>query len=125
MQIETLEKNQIPIAVVYSEEAVITDVQSALDFIMQIKYETGAQRVVINKKALCGEFFILSTKLAGEILQKYIHYHVKLAVYGDFSHYTSKPLKDFFYESNQGKDFFFTATREQAIEKLTSAGKRA
>jgi len=60
----------------------------------------------------------LSTGLAGEILQKFINYHIKIAIYGDYSNYTSKPLKDFIYECNHGKDFFFTATKEEGIEKL-------
>lgn len=42
-------------------------------------------------------------------------------IYGDYSHYTSKPLKDFIYESNHGKDFFFVATKEEAIQKLAQA----
>ena len=54
------------------------------------------------------------------MLQKFINYHIKAAIYGDFSHYTSKPLHDFLYESNQGKDFFFTATQEEAIERLAA-----
>ena len=65
------------------------------------------------------DFFILSTGLAGEILQKYINYDGLIAIYGDFSHYTSKPLKDFIYESNKGKDVFVVATEDEAIEKLT------
>lgn len=43
---------------------------------------------------------------------------MKFAIYGDFSKYTSKPLKDFMYESNHGKDIFFVENEEQAIEKL-------
>lgn len=54
-------------------------------------------------------FFILRTQLAGEILQKFINYQAKLAIYGDYTKYTSKPLKDFIYESNKGNDFFFVA----------------
>lgn len=56
--------------------------------------------------------------MAGEILQKFINYHVKIAIYGDYSVYTSKPLRDFIYESNHGKDVFFVETKEEAIQKL-------
>lgn len=42
----------------------------------------------------------------------------------DISFYTSKPLKDFIYESNQGKDVFFPATKEDAVERLVSAPSR-
>ena len=65
------------------------------------------------------DFFVLSTRLAGEILQKFINYGGRIAIYGDFSKYTSKPLKDFIYESNKGKDVFFVESKEQAIDRLT------
>lgn len=121
MNIEHLNMNGMDIAVVSSDETVITDVQSALDLAMTVKYETGAANIVIGKRLICEDFFILSTKLAGEILQKFINYRVKMAVYGDYSRYTSKPLKDFIYESNKGKDFFFVSTKEDAIQRLTQA----
>ncbi|MDE6918007.1 MAG: DUF4180 domain-containing protein [Lachnospiraceae bacterium] len=118
MNIEYLKENGVDIAVVTSEEVVIADVQSALDLAMSIKYDTGAARIVVDKAAVCEAFFILSTGMAGEILQKFINYHVKLAIYGDYSQYTSKPLKDFIYESNNGSNFFVVQTREEAVQKL-------
>ena len=121
MNIEYLTDNGIELAVVSSDEAVIVDARSALDLAMRVKYEAGAERIVLAKHAICGDFFILSTGLAGEIRQKFINYHVKMAVYGDYSHYTSKPLNDFIYESNCGKDFFFVSTKEEAIQKLMKA----
>ncbi len=45
---------------------------------------------------------------------------VKMAVIGDFSGYTSKPLKDFIYESNHGSDFCFVSDMEKGIEKLAA-----
>ena len=119
MNIEYLKDNEIEIAVVSGDEVVITDTQSALDLVMTVKYETKAARFVIDKNMICEDFFVLSTGMAGEILQKFMNYQVKMAVYGDYSHYTSKPLKDFIYESNHGKDFFFVSTKEEAIQKLT------
>ncbi len=119
MNIEYLKDNGIEIAVVSGDDVVITDTQSALDLAMTVKYETKAARFVIDKNMICEDFFVLSTGMAGEILQKFMNYQVKMAVYGDYSHYTSKPLKDFIYESNHGKDFFFVSTKEEAIQKLT------
>lgn len=121
MNIEKIQAGDVAIAVITGDEEVITDVSSAMDLMLTARYETGADRLVIDKRAVCDEFFILSTGLAGEILQKFINYRVKAAFYGDYTHYTSKPLKDFIYESNQGKDFFFTATKEEAIEALAAA----
>ena len=119
MNIEHLVKNENSIAVVSGDERIITDSSSALDLAMTVKYETGANRIVINKEMFAEDFFILSTGLAGEILQKFITYQIKIAVWGDYSKYTSKPLKDFIYESNNGKDFFFVSEKEEAIKRLS------
>lgn len=106
------------VAIVSSTEIVISDVQSALDLIATVQYETGCNRIILDKSLITESFFDLKTRLAGEILQKFINYHVKIAIIGDFSVYTSKSLKDFIYESNNGKDIFFLPTKEQAIDKL-------
>ncbi len=107
------------IAIVKSNELIIKDVSSAIDFIMTIQYETNCNKIALNKEAVSEDFFILSTGLAGEILQKFINYQTKFAIYGDYSKYTSKPLKDFIYESNKGKDIFFIGNIEDAIKMLS------
>lgn len=119
MKIETVERNHKKIAVVESEEAVISDAQSTLDFIMTVQYDTGSDLIAVNKDAVAESFFVLSTKLAGDILQKFVNYRVRFAIYGDFSMYTSKPLKDFIYECNQSGNVFFTDSKEIAIDKLS------
>ena len=118
MNIEKVEKNGTVCAVVCSSEIVITDLQSALDLLMTAKYEVGTKNIVINKNLIREDFFILRSGLAGEILQKYINYGGRIAIYGDYSQYTSKPLHDFIFESNKGHDIFFTATKNEAVEYL-------
>lgn len=119
MEIEVVKKNNVSIAIICSNEHLITDVQSALDLIMSVKYETGCRHIAINKEAIIDDFFVLSTCKAGEILQKFINYGVKFAIYGDFSQYTSKPLRDFMRESNKGKDIYFQSSARQAVDKLS------
>lgn len=121
MTVKTIQKENTVIALVQSEELLITDVQSALDLMSTVRYDTDCDRIALNKEAITEDFFKLSTCLAGEILQKFINYQLKFAIIGDFSGYTSKPLKDFIYESNRGKDIFFVSTKEEAIGKLASA----
>ena len=104
---------------VESDSVVITDAQSAIDLLMSAKYDVGTKNILISKQLIAEDFFVLSTGLAGEILQKFVNYGGRIAIYGDYSHYTSKPLKDFIYESNKGKDIFFVATKDEAIDKLT------
>ena len=123
MKTEVVKKNNVSVAVIHSDEHLITEVQSALDLIMSVKYETGCKNIAVNKEAIVDDFFILSTCMAGEILQKFINYGVKFAIYGDFSQYTSKPLRDFMYESNRGKDIFFQPSVSRAVDKLSGYSK--
>lgn len=119
MNFISIEKNNILCAVVNSDKKVITNIPSAVDLLMGAKYDIGTNNIVINKELINEDFFILSSGLAGEILQKFVNYGGRIAVYGDYSHYTSKPLKDFIYECNNGNDVFFVSTKEEAIEALT------
>lgn len=119
MKFEKIDSGNRIVAVVSSENKVITDVNPALDLLMSAKYGAGTKYIVVDKKLVIEDFFVLSNGLAGEILQKYINYGGKIAIYGDYSHYTSKPLKDFIYESNKGRDVFFAVTKEEAIQKIT------
>ena len=117
MKTEVIKKNNTEVAVVSSDELLITDVQSALDLIMTVKYETGCTNIAVNKGAIVNDFFVLSTCLAGEILQKFINYGVR------FAKYSSKPLRDFMYESNKGKDIYFQPTASLAVDKLSGCAK--
>ena len=121
MNIKQLQQSGVTIAQIETEETLVSDVQSALDLMATVRYETGADRVILPKAALSERFFLLSSGLAGDILQKFVNYQMKLAIVGDFSGYTSKPLRDFIYESNNGSHVFFVATAEEALEKLSRA----
>ncbi len=109
------------IVYVQSEDVVITDVQSALDLMATVNYKADCSRIIIDKASVIEDFFKLSTCIAGDILQKFSTYRVKMAIVGDYSGYTSKPLKDFIYESNNGKDIFFVASFDEAVERLSCA----
>ena len=119
MNLKQLERNGEIITQVETEETLITDVQSALDLMATVRYETGADRMILPKIALDERFFVLSSGLAGDVLQKFVNYQLKIAIVGDYSGYTSKPLRDFIYESNNGSHVFFVATVEEALEKLS------
>ena len=122
MEKRIIKSNGVTIAVLHSDELIITDVQSALDLIATIDFDNDCQRIAINKDAIIEGFFKLSSGIAGEILQKFVNYSKKIAIIGDFSIYTNKPLKDFIYECNQGNAVFFVPDEQTAISKLTTAG---
>lgn len=121
MNLTGIEENGVLCVLVESDEPVITDAQSAIDLLMSAQYDVGSKDIVIPKQLVVEDFFILSTGLAGEILQKYVNYGGRMAIYGDYSRYTSKPLKDFMYESNKGRDFFFVSTRGEAVAALAKS----
>lgn len=120
MDIQTIETNGNTIAIVDSHSKLITDAQSALDLMATVRYEKDCDRVAIKKEVIAEDFFMLSTGLAGEILQKFVNYRMKLAIIGDFSCYTSKPLKDFIYESNKGSHIFFVSSEAEAVRILSA-----
>ncbi|WDH95434.1 DUF4180 domain-containing protein [Paenibacillus urinalis] len=119
MEISAVQHNGVEIAVVRDMDVLIEDVQSALDLMATVKYETGSSRIVLHKSAIAEPFFDLKTKLAGEIMQKFVNYQTNIAIVGDYSIYESKSLKDFIYESNKGRHIFFLDHEEQAVEKLS------
>ena len=121
MNLTGIEENGALCVLVESDEPVITDAQSAIDLLMSAQYDVGSKDIVIPKQLVDEDFFVLSTGLAGEVLQKYVNYGGHMAIYGDYSRYTSKPLRDFMYESNKGRDFFFVSTRDEAVAALAKS----
>ena len=75
MKIERITKNNVEVAHVTANEIVINDLQSAVDLMMSVKYETGLKNIAISKQLITDKFFILSSGLAGEILQKFVKHH--------------------------------------------------
>ena len=61
MKIKVVEGNNTRCAVISGEEVVIKDAQSALDVLMSAQYEAGTKNIVISKKLVSEDFFILST----------------------------------------------------------------
>lgn len=124
MQIEKIVRNNSEVAHVIDNNIIINDSQSAIDVMMAVKYDAGTKNIAISKNLITDNFFILSSGLAGEILQKFVNYQFRVAIYGDFTKYTSKPLKDFIYESNKGHDIFFVDSLETAVKYLTEKNRR-
>lgn len=108
-------KQAIP--VIRALDAPIADVSSAIDLLASIRYETGCS-AILRKECLDESFFRLSSGLAGEILQKFVNYQMRLAIVGDFFNYTSKPLEDFILESNRGGQVGFLPDEEKALAWL-------
>ena len=121
MEIELIEENGKRIPVISGGGVILSDVSTAVDLIGRLSWEYCADRAAINKKNIAEEFFTLRNRLAGEILQKFSTYRIKIAIYGDFSGYTSEALQAFIRESNRGGDVFFPLTKEEAVRILAES----
>jgi len=83
-----------------------------------------AQVVAVPAERVADEFFRLRSGVAGEVMQKFVNYRLRLAVVGDVSRHTaeSTALRDFVHETNQGGHIWFLADFPALEEKLRLAG---
>nr|WP_272886709.1 DUF4180 domain-containing protein [Phenylobacterium aquaticum] len=95
--------------------------RDAADIVGQA-FEQGAAWVALPVERLGPDFFRLSTRIAGEVIQKFITYRFKVAVVGDISAYVadSDALRDFVYESNRGQQVWFVADQGELARRLAA-----
>jgi len=74
----------------------------------------GANFIVIPIERLDDDFFRLETHMAGEVIQRFALYRVRVAILGDISRRVaeSKSLRGFVYESNRGNQCWFVDREE-------------
>ncbi len=107
------------IAEVTSEKTVIGSVEDALDLLGNLYYQEF-DKIIIYEKNITPAFFDLKTGIAGEVLQKFSNYRIRLAIIGEFDRYQSKSLKDFIFESNKIGQVSFVATLSEALIRLSA-----
>lgn len=117
MRIETHRIGQAKVTEIQAEGLVLTSVEDGLSLLGDLYYQ-GFDKIILHEENIVPEFFDLKTKLAGEVLQKFVQYRMPLAVVGDFSKYTSKSLRDFIYECNQGRQVNFVQELSSALKDL-------
>src|ERR1700722_6498406 len=83
-------------------------------------FENLATLIVIPVECLDDEFFQLKTRIAGELIQKFVQYRRRLVIIGDISGFLaeSSALRAFVNESNRGKEVWFVASRDDLEERL-------
>ncbi|MEO8115259.1 MAG: DUF4180 domain-containing protein [Phenylobacterium sp.] len=79
--------------------------------------------VVIPVARLGQDFFELRTRLAGEMLQKFVNYRRRVAIVGDISAQVeaSEALRDFVRESNRGGSVWFVPDLQELERRLAGA----
>ncbi len=95
-----------------------------LNDLMSMAWEHRVTLVAIPVVRPGEDFFRLSTGIAGETVQKFVNYHLRLAIVGDISGYVdeSTALRDFVRESNRENQICFVNSLEELEQRLQPAG---
>jgi hypothetical protein len=115
-----VELQGVPVLVCGPGGEPIASTQDALDVIGAAF--SRADIVAIPVDRLGDQFFTLRTGLAGEIMQKFTNYRLRLVVVGDISAQVaaSQALRDLVFESNRGQQVWFVADLDELDTRLTS-----
>jgi Domain of unknown function (DUF4180) len=81
-----------------------------------------ADTVVMPVACLSNDFFVLRTRLAGEIIQKFTNYRLRLVILGEITKHVeaSTALRDFVHEANQRTQLWFVPDRTALEERLAN-----
>lgn len=118
MQIETHTIGDVKVAEIISSDIVIETAEDGLALLGDVYYQ-GYDRIIIYQKNITPDFFNLRTGIAGEILQKFSNYRVRLVVVGDFAQYPGKSIQDFIFESNKSGHVNFVSSTSEALNRLS------
>jgi hypothetical protein len=82
-----------------------------------------ASLVAIPLARLDPGFLDLRSGIAGEVMQKFVTYHLRLALIGDMSAplAQSRAWRDFVRETNQGNSVWFVDDLDALIDKLAAS----
>lgn len=108
----------VPVLVCADAGAPIASGQDALDVIGAAF--SRADIVALPAGRLDERFFVLRTGLAGEIMQKFVNYGMRLVIVGDISARVaaSTALRDLVFESNRGTHVWFVADLDELDTRL-------
>ncbi|WBC15984.1 DUF4180 domain-containing protein [Micromonospora sp. WMMA1998] len=84
----------------------------------------GATVVAVPAARLDPSFFALGTRFAGEVMQKFVNYRLRLVVVGDISAHLARSdaLRALVAESNRHAQVWFLPDLDALDERLRAAG---
>ena len=104
------------IAEVRSDAILVSSAEDGLDLLGTLYFQ-GFDYIILHARNIHPDFFELKNGMAGEILQKFSNYRMRLAIVGDFAAVESKSLRDLIRESNRGKSVNFVVSLEEVLQK--------
>ncbi|MGC4771877.1 DUF4180 domain-containing protein [Micromonospora sp. DT44] len=118
---EMQQREGVPVLVCDPAGPPIATEQDALDLIGAAFL--GAQVVAVPADRLDERFFSLGTRFAGDVMQKFVNYRLRLAVVGDISTQLagSSALRALVHESNRGEQIWFVPDLDALDDRLRAA----
>src|SRR5687767_2550850 len=100
----------VPVLVCAPDGSRLDGERAATDVIGEA-FSAGARVIAVPVERLGPDFLTLSTRIAGEVIQKFVNYGFQVAFVGDVSAEVaaSNALRDFVRESNRGRHVWFVA----------------
>ncbi len=102
------------VAEVIANGFIIHTAEDGLNLLVDLYYQ-DFDKIILYEKNIVPDFFDLKNGMAGEILQKFSNFRVRLVIVGDFSKYSGQAIKDFIFESNKLKQINFLSTLPEAL----------
>jgi len=102
-----------------SAETPLSSEQDAIDLIAAC-WENDTSLVMLHSEVLAEDFFKLKTGLAGQVLQKFMNYHIKVAVIITDEQKIKGKFKELLAESNKRNDFRVFSNIEEAENWILS-----
>lgn len=118
MNIEIHQIGDHKIAEIRAEEILVHNPGEGLQLLVDLYYQ-DFDKIIIHEKNITPDFFDLKTGIAGEILQKFSNYRVRLVIVGEFIRFPGQSIKDFIFESNKGRQINFLDSVELGVGKLS------
>jgi len=102
--------------------AVIRGEREAVDLVGDA-YHLDVAWIVLPVERLTDDFFRLRTRVAGDIVQKFANYRLRVAVVGDIAAHVEAgdALRDFVRESNRGTQLWFVRDVDALRARLEPA----
>ncbi|MEU2667005.1 DUF4180 domain-containing protein [Micromonospora sp. NPDC007220] len=115
------ERAGVPVLVCDPDGPPVTTEQDALDLIGSAFL--GAQVVAVPVRRLDASFFSLGTRFAGEVMQKFVNYRLRLVVVGDIGPHlaASSALRALVHESNRSGHVWFVPDLDVLDARLAPA----
>lgn len=92
MNIEIHQIGDHKIAEIRAEEILVHNPGEGLQLLVDLYYQ-DFDKIIIHEKNITPDFFDLKTGIAGEILQKFSNYRVRLVIVGEFIRFPVKASK--------------------------------